>query len=73
MTTIPGITNALFGGDGLFLATLTGPGRVWLQTAPLPTLAHALQPYIRGGGAAVAAGGVSGAVGGAVLRDLLGN
>jgi uncharacterized protein (AIM24 family) len=73
LTTIPGITNAIFGGDGLFLATLTGPGRVWLQTAPLPTLAHALQPYLRGAGREVAAGGVSGAVGGAVLRDLLGN
>ena len=46
ITTIPGIRNALFGGDGLFLAALTGPGRVWLQSLPLPNLAHALQPYL---------------------------
>ena len=26
---ISGITNMLFGGEGLFLATLTGPGRIW--------------------------------------------
>src|SRR5438477_7211341 len=32
ITTVPGIKNALFGGDGIFLATLTGPGRVWLQS-----------------------------------------
>jgi uncharacterized protein (AIM24 family) len=28
----------LFGGEGLFLATLTGPGKVWLQTMPLSNL-----------------------------------
>ena len=46
MTTIPGIANKFFGGDGLFLVRLTGPGRVWLQTLPLPNLAHALIPYL---------------------------
>jgi uncharacterized protein (TIGR00266 family) len=45
-----GISNAIFGGDGLFLATLTGPGRVWLQTLPLPNLAHAMIPYLPSGG-----------------------
>jgi uncharacterized protein (AIM24 family) len=73
LTTIPGITNALFGGDGLFLVTLTGPGRVWLQSAPLPTLAHALSPYLSRGGSSAAAGGASGAITGGVLRDILGN
>ena len=29
ITTVPGIKNMLFGGDGLFLAALAGPGRVW--------------------------------------------
>jgi uncharacterized protein (TIGR00266 family) len=62
-----GITNALFGGDGLFLAHLTGPGKVWLQSLTLPNLAHALQPYIqvevnKDAGAAGVAGGVAGAV-----------
>jgi uncharacterized protein (TIGR00266 family) len=46
LTTVPGIRNKLFGGDGLFLAQLTGPGKVWLQSITLPALAHALQPYI---------------------------
>jgi uncharacterized protein (TIGR00266 family) len=46
VTTVPGIKNALFGGDGLFLATLTGPGRVWLQSMTLPHLAHAIAEYL---------------------------
>ena len=31
---VPGIKNAMFGGEGLFVTTLTGPGRVWLQGMP---------------------------------------
>ena len=46
ITLIPGLKNKLFGGDGLFIATLTGPGQVWLQTLTMPNLAHALQPYL---------------------------
>ncbi|MBU1274757.1 MAG: TIGR00266 family protein [Proteobacteria bacterium] len=34
-----GIKTALFGGEGLFLANLTGPGRVWLQSLPFSRLA----------------------------------
>jgi uncharacterized protein (TIGR00266 family) len=62
LTTVPGIRNKLFGGDGLFLAHLQGPGKVWLQSITLPALAHALQPYIvketavEGGALAGAAG-----------------
>lgn len=41
-----GIRNIMFGGDGLFLARLTGPGTVWLQSMTLPNLAHALTPYL---------------------------
>jgi uncharacterized protein (AIM24 family) len=54
ITRIQGIRNMFFGGDGIFLAALTGPGRVWLQTLPLSNLAHALEPYLpqnRGEGA----------------------
>jgi len=36
---IGGFTNALFGGEGLFLATLTGPGKVYLQSLPFSRLA----------------------------------
>ena len=44
--TVPGIKNMLFGGEGLFNTVVTGPGRVWLQTMPVPQLAGAVQPYI---------------------------
>jgi len=46
ITTIPGIKNLIFGGDGIFLAVLTGPGRVWLQTLPIARLAHELMEYM---------------------------
>jgi uncharacterized protein (TIGR00266 family) len=36
---VRGFRNILFGGEGLFLATLRGPGRVWLQTMPAMNLA----------------------------------
>jgi uncharacterized protein (AIM24 family) len=36
----------IFGGDGIFLAALTGPGRIWLQTLPIARLAHALSRYM---------------------------
>lgn len=43
---VKGVRNILFGGEGLFLATLTGPGKVWLQTMPLSNLAGAIRRYI---------------------------
>jgi uncharacterized protein (TIGR00266 family) len=46
ITTVPGIKNMIFGGDGLFLAALTGPGRVWLQTLPISKLAHQINEYL---------------------------
>ena len=46
ITTVKGVTNILFGGEGLFLATLKGPGRVWLQSMPLTNLAAKLKQYI---------------------------
>ncbi|MDC7788468.1 AIM24 family protein [Rhodoplanes sp. TEM] len=48
ITTIKGVRNALFGGDGLFLARLSGPGKVWLQTLTTAGLAHAVAPYLPG-------------------------
>ena len=57
LTTVPGVTNKLFGGDGLFLVRLTGPGKVWLQSLSVPVLAHALQPYLATGGAQTPAQG----------------
>lgn len=46
ITLLPGIKNKLFGGDGIFIARLTGPGKVWLQSMSVANLAHALQPYL---------------------------
>jgi uncharacterized protein (TIGR00266 family) len=43
---IRGVRNLLFGGEGLFLATLTGPGRVWLQSMTLSNLALKLNPFL---------------------------
>lgn len=42
---VKGIKNVLFGGEGLFFAQLTGPGRVWLQTMPMSKLAGAIKKY----------------------------
>jgi uncharacterized protein (TIGR00266 family) len=36
---VGGIKNTLFGGEGLFFATLRGPGKIWLQSLPLSRLA----------------------------------
>ena len=44
--TVKGLGNILFSGEGLFLATLTGPGKVILQTMPLSNLAKKLSKYL---------------------------
>lgn len=43
---VKGFKNILFGGEGLFLTTLTGPGKVWLQTMTLPGFAQRVIPYL---------------------------
>ncbi len=42
---VKGVGNMLFGGEGLFLATLRGPGKIWLQTMPLVKLAGRMIPF----------------------------
>jgi uncharacterized protein (TIGR00266 family) len=71
ITRISGIRNMLFGGDGIFLAALTGPGRIWLQSLPLSNLAHALSPYLGSGATETAEDLGAGAVVGSVIRGLL--
>lgn len=44
--TVKGFKNILFGGEGLFLTTLAGPGRVWLQTMTMPSFAKRLIPFL---------------------------
>jgi uncharacterized protein (TIGR00266 family) len=72
ITTVPGIKNKFFGSDGLFLAKLTGPGHVWLQTMPLPILAASLSPYLAtGDGTSAAEGTLAGLGAGKLLGGLL--
>lgn len=59
---VKGVSNIFFGGEGLFLATLTGPGRVWLQTMPLANLAGAIRRYIPSSGGAERGGNLLGNV-----------
>jgi uncharacterized protein (TIGR00266 family) len=76
ITFMKGIMNAIFGGDGLFIAKLTGPGKVWLQTLTMPNLAHALSPYMGREAAqpaqAVVGGGIAGGIAGSLLKDMFG-
>lgn len=43
---IKGLANVLFSGEGMFLATLKGPGRVWLQSMPIANLAAKIAKYL---------------------------
>ena len=71
ITTVPGIKNMIFGGDGIFLASLTGPGRVWLQTLPIAKLAHALARYMpHEASRQTVEGGVVGGIVGSILDGM---
>ena len=58
---VRGIKNAIFGGEGLFLATLKGPGTIWLQSLPFTRLAGRILANIgpRGKGEGSVIGGLS--------------
>ena len=61
---VGGVKTALFGGEGLFFATLTGPGRVWLQSLPLSRLAGRIYKAIPGiGGGRREEGSLLGGIG----------
>jgi uncharacterized protein (TIGR00266 family) len=64
------IKTALFGGEGLFFARLTGPGKVWLQTLPLSRLANRIIAAApQAGGRQVGEGSVLGGLGGLLDGD----
>lgn len=42
---VKGVRNMVFGGEGLFFATLRGPGKVWIQSLPISRLAGRLMQY----------------------------
>ena len=70
ITVVRGLKNMIFGGDGIFLAALTGPGRVWLQTLPISRLAHQLQHYMPSGRQESVQGGVVGGIVGSILDGM---
>jgi uncharacterized protein (TIGR00266 family) len=76
---VRGFRNVLFGGEGLFLAHLRGPGKIWLQSMPIMILAEEIGRHLpsdRGNsgstttGAAI--GGAMAGGAGAVIGSLLG-
>jgi uncharacterized protein (TIGR00266 family) len=74
---VPGFRNILFGGEGLYLATLTGPGRVWLQSMPIMNLAEEIGRYLPGyghhdGSGSVLGNTLTGAAAAATVGSLLG-
>jgi uncharacterized protein (TIGR00266 family) len=72
ITTVPGIKNMLFGGDGLFLAVLQGPGTVLLQTLPISRLAQQIAEYIPRGESRQVGPAAGGAIVGGILGSILG-
>jgi len=58
-----GVLDALFGGEGLFFATLTGPGRVWLQSLPCSRLAARLRQAMPVTGSRREEGSILGGIG----------
>jgi len=57
------VKSMLFGGEGLFFATLRGPGRVWLQSLPFSRLADRIYSAARGSGRGREEGSVLGGLG----------
>jgi len=77
---VSGFKNILFGGEGLFLATLTGPGHIALQSMPILNLAEEIGRYLPNKAAPASSGattdnvvsGVAGAAVGGILGSLFG-
>jgi uncharacterized protein (TIGR00266 family) len=67
LITAGGIKSMLFGGEGVFFAQLTGPGKVWIQSLPFSRLAGRIMASAAGGGASAGEGSVLGGFG-----DLIG-
>ncbi|WP_066873478.1 TIGR00266 family protein [Clostridium mediterraneense] len=61
---VGGIKNSLFGGEGIFFATLTGPGDVWVQSLPFSRLAaRVFSAAPQAGGESVGEGSILGRLG----------
>lgn len=66
---VKGVKSIIFGGEGLFYATLTGPGRIWLQSLPFSRLAKKVLSSVprATGGNQVGEGSVLGGLGGLIM------
>ncbi|MEJ2487598.1 MAG: AIM24 family protein, partial [Anaerolineales bacterium] len=65
---VGGFRNALFGGEGLFVANMTGPGKLYLQSLPLSRLADRLKSALRSqSGEQSGAAGVGGDILGKII------
>lgn len=60
---VGGIKNTIFGGEGLFFATLRGPGTVYIQSLPFSRLAGRVLSSIPGGGKSKGEGSILGGIG----------
>ncbi len=69
---VPGFRNLIFGGEGLFLAVLTGPGEVHLQSMPILNLAEEIARYLPGDERA-SSGTMAGGLAGGLVRSILRN
>ena len=70
---IGGFKNAVFGGEGLFIATVTGPGKVWLQSLPFSRLAGRVLANAGSVGRGKDEGSLLGSLGGIGIGGLLGD
>ena len=66
---VGGFKNALFGGEGLFMATVTGPGLVYLQSLPLSRLADRIVAASRVGGSREESRGLGNILGNIISGD----
>lgn len=66
---VGGVKSMLFGGEGVFLATLTGPGKVWLQSLPFSRLAGRMMQAAYQQGGSKGEGSVLGGLGGILSGD----
>ena len=65
---VKGIKTMFFGGEGIFLTTLKGPGKILIQSMNLGNLATALKPFMPHSGGTSGSGGMAGSVIGGLTR-----
>ncbi len=66
---VGGFKNTVFGGEGLFLSTLVGPGRIWLQSLPFSRLAGRVLANAGPAGKHKGEGSILGPIGGMIMGD----